>query len=83
MPHAHVKKCLRMYTVSDAWENGTVDRHSRIKSRLQRLGYRRVSRRVLDDIPVEVEHLRQSGERHSPIKERIATDARICRPLVR
>lgn len=51
------------------------------KSRVQRLGYRRVSRRVLDEILVEVEQL-LGTQRHSPVKERIATDARICPPPV-
>lgn len=70
MPHVHVKKCLRMYTASgDAWENGTVGPHSRIKSRLQRLGYRRVSRRVHNEIPVEVEQLRHSGI--APLKKEL------------
>lgn len=73
----HVKKHLRalrayVQQLSDAWENATVGHHPRIKCRVLRLGYRRVSRRVPDEIPVEVEQCRQARQGGiAPLKEEL------------
>lgn len=73
MPQACEK--VLAYTVGDACEDGTVPRYVELIRALtlnlekQRLGYRRVSRRVLDEIPVEVEQLGQSGI--APLKKEL------------